>query len=101
MSRLVLPTCLLIVVAGAADSGNTLMGREVDYASDVAPIFRARCFECHGADTQESGLRLDRRANLIAGGDSGEPALSPGSPMESHLLSLVTSQDPNQRMPPE
>ena len=27
--------------------------------------------------------------------------MSPGSPMESHLLSLVTSQDPNQRMPPE
>ena len=34
---------------------------EVDYARDVKPIFKERCFACHGVLKQESGLRLDNR----------------------------------------
>ena len=32
---------------------------EVDYVRDIKPVFKHRCFACHGALKQESGLRLD------------------------------------------
>ena len=48
------------------------------------------CFECHGPDTQESGLRVDRRADLLKGGKSGHAAVVPGKSAESRLLQLVS-----------
>ena len=32
-----------------------------DFVKDVRPILQRACFECHGAEKHESGLRLDRR----------------------------------------
>ena len=40
-------------------------------------LLLARCVECHGPDAQESRLRLDSRAGLLAGGEFG-PAIVPG-----------------------
>ena len=33
----------------------------VDFARDVHPILRERCYSCHGPSQQLHGLRLDRR----------------------------------------
>lgn len=66
------------------------------FESDIRPIFREYCFDCHGASEELSGgmdLRLTRF--LIAGGDSGA-AIEPGDPENSYLLSLVSDGD----MPP-
>ena len=73
----------------------------VDYTQHVAPILEAHCFDCHGADAQESALRLDRRANLLRGGGSGEPAIVPGDSDASHLIQLISGSDPKLIMPPE
>ena len=73
----------------------------VDFASEIRPLLERRCFECHGADAQESQLRLDVRDSVLRGGESGEPALSPFEADTSHLVKLVTSEDPEHRMPPD
>ena len=60
-----------------------------DFARDIRPLLAERCFSCHGEKKQESGLRLDRQADALKGGDHG-PAVVPGKPAESVLLQAVT-----------
>ncbi len=67
---------------------------------DVKPLFAAHCVSCHGPEKQKGGLRLDRKADALKGGDSGA-ALVPGKPAESPLLRLVSGQDPDAVMPPK
>ncbi len=72
----------------------------VDFARDVKPILAARCYQCHGKDKQESGLRLDVVAALLAGGNSG-PALVAGKSGESLLIQAVTGAEDVSKMPPK
>lgn len=71
----------------------------VDYLRDVRPILQAHCYECHGPETREAGLRLDRKGPALAGGDSGQ-VIVPGKVEESLLLELVRGEDPDRVMPP-
>jgi mono/diheme cytochrome c family protein len=72
----------------------------VDFDRDVKPIFAKNCLSCHGPDKQRGGLRLDRRADALAGGDNGQVLVS-GKSDASKLIKLITSDDPDTRMPPK
>jgi cytochrome c553 len=72
----------------------------VDFTRDIEPIFQTHCSHCHGAEEQESQFRVDRLANLLSGGNSGEPAVVPGKPAESYLLKLIRHEEPGKEMPP-
>ena len=74
---------------------------EISFIDKVEPIFRAHCYDCHGPDTQKSGLRLDEPSHIIKGGDSGEPVLLPGDAKNSHLVKLVSGENPKEVMPPK
>ena len=90
--------CWSVLIVQASASAEEI----VDFERDIEPIFASRCVECHGTDKQESGLRVDRRASLIRGGDSGLPAIMPGDVGKSYLLELVRgSDDAELRMPPQ
>jgi len=58
------------------------------FERSVHPILATHCTPCHGAEKQWSGLRLDSRAAVLRGGDSG-PAVVPGEPEHSALLTAV------------
>ena len=45
--------------------------QRVDYLRVVKPILKVRCFPCHGALKQESGLRLDTGRFIRKGGENG------------------------------
>jgi len=75
--------------------------KEVDYQRDIQPIFAEHCFSCHGVDEQESGLRLDRRENLLSGGDWGESTVIPGNSEASFLIRILLGKEPDLLMPPE
>src|SRR5689334_11899348 len=73
---------------------------DVEYfEKQVRPILAARCHECHGEKQQKASLRLDSRAGVLAGGDSG-PAAEPGKPDESLLVDAIRYGDTFQ-MPPK
>jgi len=75
----------------------------VDYNRDVRPILAKNCFSCHGQDEghRAARLRLDVREGAIAELKSGHIAVVPGKPEESELLRRVSSDVPQERMPPE
>ena len=56
---------------------------------EVSAILSSRCYECHGAEKQKGGLRLDTEAAMQAGGESGAPVIVPGKPADSRLIQLV------------
>ncbi len=85
---------VVLIVASSA------FGADVDYARDIKPLLREKCAACHGALKQESGLRLDAASLIRQGGESGA-AIKVGDATNSPLFHRVTSEDPEQRMPPE
>jgi mono/diheme cytochrome c family protein len=72
---------------------------EAFFESRVRPLLAKRCFQCHGAETQEGGLRLDSRQHLLAGAD-GQPVVVAGNPDQSRLVAAVRRQGELQ-MPPD
>ncbi|MBT4276861.1 MAG: DUF1549 domain-containing protein, partial [Verrucomicrobia bacterium] len=74
---------------------------EIKFERDIAPILKERCIDCHGEAKEKSGLRLDTRANMLRGGDSGLAAVIPGNPEKSYLLEVVKHLDPDVMMPPD
>lgn len=72
----------------------------IDYLRDVKPLLQTRCYACHGALKQQSGLRLDTAASILQGGESG-PGVKAGDPATSLLVQRVSAVDLAQRMPPE
>jgi cytochrome c553 len=64
----------------------------------IRPVLVNDCAECHGAKKQKGGLRLDSREALRRGGDTG-PAVVPGDPAKSLLLTSIKHLDPDLQMP--
>ncbi|MEZ6038256.1 MAG: PSD1 and planctomycete cytochrome C domain-containing protein [Planctomycetota bacterium] len=85
---------------GVADAPAT-PAATVDYLRDVRPILAQHCYQCHGPDAEQrkADLRLDRRDDAFAMHD-GYAALVPGKPDDSEALLRVTSDDPDEVMPP-
>jgi hypothetical protein len=95
--------CTRLALITFATLNSLSIGRaaEVDFKRDIAPILEERCWGCHGEDEQEAGLRLDRRAEMLRGGDSGLPAVVPKHPEKSYLIEVVKHLDPDVKMPPD
>jgi len=72
----------------------------VDYLTEIKPLFQDRCTVCHGGLKQEGGLRLDTAQLIVQGGDSGS-SVDRDQVSTSLLIERITSEDSDQRMPPE
>ncbi|MES2692154.1 MAG: PSD1 and planctomycete cytochrome C domain-containing protein, partial [Verrucomicrobiota bacterium] len=100
MNRAMLQRVCLLAVLGPAAAVAHAAEVAVDFAKDVRPIFADHCYSCHGPEKQKAGLRLDRKAEALRGGDSGK-AILPRNSAESDLLRNVAGLDPDLIMPPE
>src|SRR5208282_3579433 len=69
------------------------------FEKQVRPVLADNCFQCHGPEKQKGELRLDSRAALLQGGESG-PAIVPGQPEKSLLIKAVHQAD-DLKMPPK
>ena len=77
-----------VTLVPAADPGQRPKGTTIDFARDVQPLLENNCWKCHGANRTENGLRLDRRDDLLKGGEHG-PAAVVGQSGQSLLLHVV------------
>ena len=69
------------------------------FEAKVRPLLIARCLECHGETKPKAALRLDSRAAILVGGESG-PAAIAGKPDESLLIEAIRYRSSTQ-MPPK
>src|SRR5947208_3426772 len=69
------------------------------FEAKVRPILATRCFKCHGVAEPKAHFRLDSRAGMLKGGDTG-PAIAPGKPEESLLIEAINYGGTYQ-MPPD
>jgi cytochrome c553 len=68
------------------------------FEQKIRPVLVTHCYECHSMPGKaKAGLRLDSRAGVLAGGESG-PALVVGKPQESLLLAALRHE--GLEMPP-
>ncbi|MGE0605755.1 MAG: PSD1 and planctomycete cytochrome C domain-containing protein [Pirellulales bacterium] len=70
------------------------------FEKKIRPLLAQHCYECHGPDKQESGLRVDRVGSILKGGESG-PAIIPGNAAESLLVQAINYGSDFAQMPPD
>src|SRR5713226_1466895 len=72
------------------------------FEKNIRPLLTSRCYGCHSSklDQPMSGLLLDSRAGMLRGGKSGAPAIVPGKPDDSLLISAVRRVNKDLQMPP-
>jgi hypothetical protein len=70
----------------------------VSFEREIRPILMARCYSCHGEQTQEGDLRLDRRASAFRKDGDG-PVVIAGKINASALYQRLISSDRDVRMP--
>ena len=100
-------TVLLFVVGRcladkpAADESPAAAGVDF-FEMKIRPVLIRHCYECHSAESEssEGGLQVDSRRAIRAGGDRG-PAVVPGRPEASLLLTAILHTDEDLIMPPE
>ena len=72
----------------------------IDFLRDIKPIFDASCLKCHGPEKPKAHFRVDDRASLLKGGDSGVAVIA-GQSAKSILIHYVSRLVPDMEMPPE
>jgi mono/diheme cytochrome c family protein len=90
---------LFAAATSRAEEAATAAAAEELFERQVRPLLVEACQKCHGPDKQESDFRVDSRKALLRGGYTG-PAIVPGKPAESVLLSAVRHEG-DFAMPPK
>jgi len=86
---------------GEDSDQKSFTAREIEFFENkVRPLLSQHCLQCHGENEKKirGGLRLTSLEEMVSGGDSG-PAMVPGHPEESLLISSVRYED--YEMPPK
>ena len=81
-----------------ANSAKT--ANEIDFEKQIKPLFAKHCVDCHKADKNESGYRLDLGDLAIRGGDRGA-AIVPGKSADSLLFQALIGKGDVTAMPYE
>ena len=96
-----LPLLLMVAVTSSAQGQEpTAKGVEF-FEAKIRPVLVQHCYECHStqAGKVRGGLKVDSRAALLQGGETG-PAIVPRS-LEKSLLYQSLSYDGDYQMPPK
>ncbi|NUN94580.1 MAG: DUF1553 domain-containing protein [Candidatus Omnitrophica bacterium] len=69
------------------------------FEARVRPVLLVHCASCHGGEKPKSGLRVDSRESLLAGGKGGS-AILPGNSEGSRLIQALRYTHDDLKMPP-
>ena len=95
---LALSSAALTQPVAGADEAEALFVRRIQ------PLFSEKCLACHGQEEGKikGGFDMRSRESILAGGDSGEPGLVAGKPLESPLYLASTREHEDwEAMPPK
>lgn len=112
--RVLQRSVLLVTLISATGWGRAANGQPADaepivptelqfFEEKIRPVLVEKCYSCHSttalqANKLKGGLRVDSRAALLSGGETG-PAIMPGNPEASLLLKAL--QYDSVQMPPD
>ena len=89
-------TFVILLLAGVQEISPE--DREL-FEAKIRPVLAEHCYSCHNSHTKrKGGLAVDDRRSIRRGGASG-PAVVPGSPERSLLLSAIRHATRDLRMP--
>jgi mono/diheme cytochrome c family protein len=80
--RLPCYAAILSIAAFAANDLPPAAKTKIVYTRDIEPLLASRCYMCHGAQQQMSGLRLDRK-------DAALRVVQPGDSAGSRIVQMV------------
>jgi hypothetical protein len=66
---------------------------KISYYKDIRPIFVVHCQGCHQPAKAEGGYVMTSHKALLEKTDNDVPGVVPGKPVESAVVSMITSQD--------
>jgi hypothetical protein len=75
---------------------------KVDFNYSIKPLFSDRCYACHGPDekARKAKLRLDTQEGAFKALEDGMFVVKPGDVARSEIYRRITSNDPEEKMPP-
>ena len=94
--RILIAGMLLALCPATAQASD--VGTSAFFEREIRPVLAGQCIKCHGPEKQKSSLRLDSRNAILSGGENG-PAIVPGRPEESLLISAIRHE--GLEMPPD
>ncbi|MFO0796153.1 MAG: PSD1 and planctomycete cytochrome C domain-containing protein [Gemmataceae bacterium] len=96
------PIALAVLLFAAVRADGQDAAAVAFFEKQVRPLLAEHCHGCHSAKANKArgGLTLDSRDALLKGGDTG-PAVVPGQPDKSLLVTAVHGARPELQMPPK
>ena len=95
--------CILVLLLWASTSFAEDPAGIAFFEQKIRPVLVEHCYSCHSTQAKKlkGNLLIDSKAGLEKGGDSGEPAIVPGSIEKSLLIRYVRHVDAGLEMPPD
>jgi WD40 repeat protein len=103
-AMLAVAACHAVALAGDEKKGKTASAAanstmKVSYDKQIRPILQARCQGCHQPAKAGGAYVMTSFERMLKGGESGEPAIVPAKPDESHLVEMITPENGKAEMP--
>ncbi|MDG1511601.1 MAG: DUF1549 domain-containing protein [Mariniblastus sp.] len=96
--------CLVLLfnlsLVGLGQDTQAKAQERISFATQVRPLLAANCFGCHQGAIDRGNYVMTDFLSMLAGGESGDPAIVPGKLEESRLIEVTTSHDGKAEMPP-
>jgi cytochrome c553 len=103
ITAFILSGALVAAAAATAAAAEDFTPEQKDFFDKkIKPLLTDKCYKCHSVDAgkNKGGLLLDSREAGLKGGDTG-PAVVPGNPEKSLLVTAISYKDKDLQMPPK
>ena len=97
-----LGSALIVGCAGVAtNSKEPLTAKEQFFASNVKPILELNCLRCHNGATLPGLIDLSDKSTAFKPLKGSEPAIIPGNPDGSKLVTAISRKGTHRKMMPQ
>src|SRR4051812_29474633 len=91
---------IFALLAGFAAAEDKPSPQDLEFfEKSIRPLLSEKCYSCHGVEKHKGGLRMNARAMILKGGETG-PAAVAGKPAESLIIKAINYIGETQ-MPPK